>query len=176
MWSRRLFRPRPTGSRPIRRRSRVRSNERWRGVPFVLSAGKALDRRLAEIRVLFKPAPWQIFCNADGCPDSNELVVRIQHNAAVFFTITNKVPGVGLALASKSLDMTYRAAFTEKIPSAYESLLLDVVDGNKDLFVSRQELDAAWDLFTPVLDEIESSDVAPLPYAFGSQGPSLPPT
>ena len=34
-------------------------NERWRGVPFLLSAGKGLDERLCEFRVRFKPQPFQ---------------------------------------------------------------------------------------------------------------------
>ena len=32
-------------------------NERWRGVPFLLSAGKGLDERLCEVRVRFRPQP-----------------------------------------------------------------------------------------------------------------------
>ena len=27
------------------------NNERWKGVPFVMKAGKGLDERLAEVRV-----------------------------------------------------------------------------------------------------------------------------
>ena len=34
-------------------------NDRWRGVPFLLSAGKGLDERLCEFRVRFKAKPWQ---------------------------------------------------------------------------------------------------------------------
>ncbi|KAJ1469054.1 hypothetical protein T484DRAFT_1853016 [Baffinella frigidus] len=31
------------------------NNARWAGVPFVLVAGKALDEKLVDIRVQFKP-------------------------------------------------------------------------------------------------------------------------
>merc|ERR1711972_1010246 len=38
------------------------NNDRWRGVPFLIKAGKALDERKAEIRVQFKEA-----CGANTC-------------------------------------------------------------------------------------------------------------
>jgi glucose-6-phosphate 1-dehydrogenase len=31
------------------------NNARWAGVPFILEAGKALDEKLVDIRVQFKP-------------------------------------------------------------------------------------------------------------------------
>ena len=37
------------------------------------------------------------------------------------------------------------------LPDAYERLILDVVNGDKRLFIRNDELDAAWRLFTPIL-------------------------
>ena len=34
------------------------NNERWKGVPFVMKAGKGLDERLAEVRVRYKSQPY----------------------------------------------------------------------------------------------------------------------
>ena len=42
----------------------------------------------------------------------------------------------------------YREA---RLPDAYERLILDVVNGDKRLFIRNDELEAAWRLFTPVL-------------------------
>merc|ERR1719433_642020 len=51
-------------------------NERWRGVPIMVKAGKALDERKAEIRIQFKEAECQgIF---GGEFPRNELVMRLQ--------------------------------------------------------------------------------------------------
>ena len=36
-------------------------NERWRGVPFVLKAGKATDAKKVEIRVQFKKPAHGVF-------------------------------------------------------------------------------------------------------------------
>ena len=89
----------------------------------------------------------------------------------IHLSIVGKVPGMEINLQSTSLDMYYKAAFSEQIPDAYESLLLDVIRGDKSLFIRSDELRAAWDVFTPVLHEIETRKIIPQPYAFGSTGP-----
>jgi len=68
--------------------------------------------------------------------------------------------------------MLYRSAFSQQIPDAYESLLLDAIRGDKSLFIRSDELQAAWDVFTPVLHEIEARKLVPEPYPFGSTGPA----
>jgi glucose-6-phosphate 1-dehydrogenase len=67
--------------------------------------------------------------------------------------------------------MRYNTAFTEKIPDAYENLLLEVIRGNKELFIRDDELAVAWDVFTPVLHEIDKNALQPEIYEFGSLGP-----
>ena len=52
------------------------NNERWRGVPFVMKAGKGLDERLAEVRVRYKSQPYNKLLV--GPQAKNELVCRIQ--------------------------------------------------------------------------------------------------
>jgi len=146
-------------------------NERWKGVPFLIRAGKGLDRRVNEIRIGFRSLPGNMFCNVHACPEANELVIRVQPDEAIYFTIANKRPGLTMKLETRNLDLQYKSAFAEIIPEAYESLLLDVLRGEKSLFIRRDELAAAWDVFTPVLHEIEKMGGAPEPYEFGGRGP-----
>jgi len=148
------------------------NNPRWQGVPFLITAGKGLDARMTEIRIRFRDVPRSMFCGPDGCPDANELVIRVQPDEAIYLSIVNKVPGMGMKLRSRNLDLQYKAAFAEQIPDAYESLLLDVMRGDKSLFIRSDELRAAWDVFTPVLHEIERRRLVPEPYPFGSRGPA----
>jgi len=147
-------------------------NERWRGVPFLLTAGKGLHSRRTEIRVHFREVPDNRFCDASGCPEPNALIIRVQPDEGVYFRVTTKVPGLGMKLDTQKLDMQYEAAFEALIPEAYESLLLDVLQGEKGLFIRSDELEAAWDIFTPVLHEIEEQNLAPETYPFGSEGPA----
>jgi len=147
-------------------------NRRWDGVPFVIEAGKAMNARINEIRIRFREVPGNIFRSADGAHDDNELVIRVQPDEAIYLRLVHKVPGLATRLASRNLDLRYEAAFSEIIPDAYESLLLDVIRGEKGLFIRGDELAAAWDIFTPALHELESRRAAPEPYAFGSGGPA----
>ena len=144
---------------------------RWQGVPFFISAGKGLDARVTEIRVRFRAMPDNVFCELGSCPLPNELVIRVQPEEAIYLSITNKVPGMGMTLQPTNLDLQYKKAFSALIPDAYESLLLDVIEGDRSLFIQRGELQAAWDIVTPVLHEMEREKIVPESYEFGSRGP-----
>lgn len=146
-------------------------NRRWDGVPFLIRAGKALDARMTEIRIRFRPVPGNIFTSSAGHLANNELVIRVQPDAAISFRIVNKVPGLGITLEESDLDLQYASAFQAAIPDAYECLLLDVIEGDRSLFIRADELEAAWDIFTPVLHELEEKRLKPRGYAFGSAGP-----
>merc|ERR1711953_1401415 len=64
-------------------------NSRWRGVPFMMRAGKGLDERMAEVRITFKGQAFNKL--VDGA--QNELVMRIQPDEAIYLKCMNKVPG-----------------------------------------------------------------------------------
>jgi glucose-6-phosphate 1-dehydrogenase len=150
------------------------NNARWDGVPFLLKAGKALHKRCAEIRVQFGHVPGNLYRDKVGSdPEAaaNELVIRIQPKEAIYLKINNKVPGLGLRLDTSKLDLSYQDTYQKELPDAYERLLLDVVQGDKRLFIRNDELEAAWDLYTPVLHELEAAAVQPELYPYGSRGP-----
>jgi glucose-6-phosphate 1-dehydrogenase len=147
-------------------------NRRWDGVPFFLSAGKALDGRAAEIRVRFKQVPGGLFCVERNCLPPNELVIRVQPDEAILLNVVTMAPGLSVKLAPAQLDLRYAQAFDAQIPDAYECLLLEVLKGDKSLFISAAELAASWDIVTPLLAETDQRRLEPEPYAFGSRGPS----
>lgn len=149
-------------------------NARWDGVPFLLKAGKALHKRQAEIRVQFRHAPGNLYGERQGRVEhvTNELVIRIQPDEAIYLRINNKVPGLGQRLDQTILDLQYKNAYgATELPDAYERLILDVINGDKRLFIRNDELEAAWKLFTPLLDKIEGQKIAPELYPYGSRGP-----
>ncbi len=148
------------------------NNNEWKDVPFVIRAGKGLDSRKSEIRILFRKPEGNIFCKLDCCPPANELIIRIQPDEGIHFNIVSKVPGLKMEFQEKDLELSYKSAFDNTvIPEAYESLLLDVINGEKALFIRNDELEAAWDIFTPVLQQIEKEKIKPQIYKFGSKGP-----
>lgn len=78
-------------------------------------------------------------------------VIRIQPDEAIYLKVNNKIPGLGLNLDVTKLDLTYKQRYNVHLPDAYERLILDVINGDKRLFIRNDELDAAWALFTPIL-------------------------
>jgi len=149
-------------------------NARWDGVPFLMKAGKALHDKRTEIRVQFRHVPGNLYNKNFGTDldqATNELVIRVQPDEAIYLKINNKVPGLGMRLDSSHLNLLYAARYSKEIPDAYERLLLDAIEGERRLFIRSDELDAAWSLFTPVLKEIEEKKMAPEYYPYGSRGP-----
>jgi glucose-6-phosphate 1-dehydrogenase len=142
-------------------------NPRWYGVPFYLSAGKALDTQKTEVVIRFRDLPYSLFPGVVG----NSLRIRVQPNEAIELMVNNKVPGMALESSAVRLNMLYHEEFATELPEAYERLLLDVLRGDRSLFIQRQELAAAWDIVTPLLRRIETERLAPSIYRYGSAGP-----
>jgi glucose-6-phosphate 1-dehydrogenase len=49
---------------------------------------------------------------------------------------------------------------------------VQVLANNHSHFLSAEELDASWRIFTPALHELEQRKIKPEPYPFGSRGPA----
>lgn len=145
------------------------NNERWDGVPFILRCGKALNERKAEVRIQYRDVPGDIF---QGQAKRNELVIRVQPGEAIYVKMVTKTPGMSFDMEETELDLTYGARYKNvKMPDAYERLILDVFCGSQMHFVRSDELAEAWRIFTPILHQIESEHVTPIPYRYGSRGP-----
>lgn len=137
-------------------RTWVNSNT-WRGVPFVMEAGKALDERLCEARLHFR--------------GNNALVLRLQPNPTVYFTTNIKEPGFSEASVAAQFGIKYntRSFPNRPLPEAYTKLVLDALRGRQRNFVRDDELLEAWKIFTPCLRHHEST--LPSSYTHGSAGP-----
>jgi len=146
-------------------------SRRWDGVPFLLRAGKGLEHSLTEICIQFREVAGSVFSGLEGTKSPNRLVIRVQPDEGILFRIANKVPGLDMELALSNLRLHYDSAFQKVIPDAYERLLMDVFNGDKSLFIREDELQAAWDIFTPALHQLEQQALEPKPYPFGSSGP-----
>lgn len=75
----------------------------------------------------------------------NELVFRIQPSEAIYLKFNAKTPGLYSRAMPTEMDLTYKRRFSEqRIPEAYEALILDCLKGDKSNFVRDDELDVAW--------------------------------
>ncbi len=147
-------------------------NWRWQDVPFYLRTGKRLARRVSEVSVAFRPVPHQTFpSSALEASAANRLVVRVQPNQGIRLKVEAKRPGPEMQLATVDLGFSYQDAFGADTPDAYETLLLDVIEGDATLFMRADQVEAAWSVVEPVLQAWTGADEPPASYAAGSWGP-----
>ncbi len=70
------------------------------------------------------------------------------------------------------MEFNYASSFGGSSPEAYERLILDVMAGDATLFMRRDQVEAAWQFVTPILDRWEQAAVRDLPeYQCGTWGP-----
>lgn len=106
-------------------------NWRWSDVPFYVRTGKRLAGDVTEIAVHFKRTPQALFARApEDRIEPNVIVMRIQPDEGIVVTFGAKRPGAEMKTATVHMDFCYRTAFGARLPSAYETLLLDVMQGD----------------------------------------------
>jgi len=151
-------------------------NWRWADVPFYLRTGKRLPKRATEIAVQFKRPPLMLFRGATSEPEPNLLALRIQPDEGILLRFAAKVPELGLDVRNVNMDFTYGSSFATEAPDAYETLILDAMLGDASLFTRTDEVEAAWDIVTPIERAwAASAPDGPLalhPYEAGSWGPA----
>lgn len=143
------------------------NNWRWQGVPFILRTGKRLPRRTSQIVVTFRRPPVALFAEFRGeGVEPNRLVITIQPDEGFDLSFEVKAPEEPYRLETQYLRFRYADVHTG-LPDAYETLLLDVMNGDATLFVRADEVEAAWHLFSPLVDNRPKV----YPYAAGTWGP-----
>jgi glucose-6-phosphate 1-dehydrogenase len=138
-------------------------NWRWKDVPFYLRSGKAMSCRTTQIVVRFHEPPHMLFPNAlTGPRVANRLVIQVQPAEGIQLHFQTKVPDAGMRLRQTELDFRFSQEFRGTMPEAYERLLLDALEGDASLFARADEVEAAWAICDPILEEWERSDKPPL--------------
>ncbi|WCJ26880.1 glucose-6-phosphate dehydrogenase 1 [Euphorbia peplus] len=149
-------------------------NARWDGVPFLIKTGMGLIKHRVEIRIQFNHVPGNLYRERIGHNidmATNELILRDVPDEAILVKINNKIPGLGLQLDASELNLLYKDRYDVDVPDSYEHLLLDVIDGDNHLFMRSDELASAWNILSPLLNEIDKKHIAPELYELGGRGP-----
>jgi len=126
-------------------------NWRWRGVPFYLRTGKRLKKGQSAVSICFKRPPQQLFKNTKIDQISpNWVLMGIQPEECMRMEVTVKEPGLTMKTRTTSMDASFRQE-DEQSTDAYEDLLLDVIEGDRSLFLRYDEVSYAWKVVDPIL-------------------------
>jgi glucose-6-phosphate 1-dehydrogenase len=138
-------------------------NWRWAGVPIFVRAGKALGKRVTEVRLILHDTPRLPFLSTSDKVAANQIVLRIDPD-----------PGLRLQIAAHGdddwrtvhLETLFGADFGEP-PTPYELLLHAALTGEQQYFAREDAIEETWRIVEPLLD----SPPPVIPYAKGSWGP-----
>jgi glucose-6-phosphate 1-dehydrogenase len=148
-------------------------NWRWSNVPFYVRSGKRMQQTISVITVQFKPVPHQSF------PDEaienwqpNRMIINIQPDMGIRIRFQAKKPGLKMQLNPVDMLFNYSDTYTSGIPEGYETLLLDVIEGDATLFMRADQVEAAWEVITPILETWRDNPSVNFPnYMAGTNGP-----
>ena len=148
-------------------------NWRWQDVPFYVRTGKRLHEKSTVITIQFKQAPNFAFPPEAALTwRANRLTISIQPQMDIRLRFQAKRPGQTVALNPVDMTFNYKEAYGDNDPEAYETLLLDVMEGNATLFMRSDQVEAAWKVVMPIQEAWESRPPVDFPnYAPDSWGP-----
>jgi len=137
---------------------------RWAGVPFFIRAGKCLEAKVTEVRVILQSPP-PIGVIGDGTPKEDEMILRIDPDAGACVLIEAKQPGAE-TLRQVPLDLLFEQELGDQ-PGPYERLLSDALAGDPEHFTREDAVEETWRIVQPLLDEPCEIET----YAPGGWGP-----
>ena len=142
-------------------------NERWKDIPFFIRTGKRLPTKVTEIVVNFK-RNHNVFSDKN---QNNVLIFRIQPDEGLLVKFNLKKPGDKTELLNKNLEFHYKKLGKDIISNAYETLILDVFNGNTMLFSRSDFVEKAWEIVDPIVKSIKTKNSKLYAYKAGSWGP-----
>ncbi len=126
-------------------------NWRWRGVPFYLRTGKRMAEARTMVAISFKQPPKHFFRTAHiERPPPNWLIMSIAPEESLRLEISVKEPGLAMKTRQIGLDAPFRCEHHAQT-DAYEGLLMDLIEGDRSLFLRYDEVEWAWRIVDPVL-------------------------
>ncbi|RYE36479.1 MAG: glucose-6-phosphate dehydrogenase [Sphingobacteriaceae bacterium] len=150
-------------------------NWRWQGVPFYVRTGKRLHQSASVISIQFKDVPHPVFpAEATESWQQNRLIISIQPEMSIRLQVQAKRPGVDMVINTVDMVFDYKGTYTTETPEAYETLLLDTMQGDQTLFMRADQVEAAWALIMPILNVWETKKSSKFPnYSSDSWGPEV---
>jgi len=118
------------------------NNNRWKGVPFYILAGKNLKQKLTTINIEYKNSACKLLegvCNFSP----NHLTIEVQPKEGFHVHLNTKIPRKMQTMPVK-MDFCHECEFGMNTPEAYENLIIDVIKGDQSVFIRTDEIEEQW--------------------------------
>ena len=146
-------------------------NWRWSGVPFYLRTGKRMTQDLTIVSLRLKHPPLQLFRETPAEKiEPNWIVLSIQPDESMHIELQAKEPGLDMSTRTLQLHASFRDE-NERQLGAYETLLMDVIEGDHSLFIRFDEVEWSWKVVDPILRQFSLDQGSIQSYPAGSWGP-----
>ena len=132
---------------------------KWQGVKMRIMTGKALKNKFSEIKILYKK---------EDNNESNELLLRLQPDEGISFSLWVKQPGYGHQTNRHALDFSFKD-FYPVLPEAYEQVFFSAINGDHNLFSSNKEVIETWRILDPLQKAWANSSDDLIIYEKGSE-------
>ena len=134
-------------------------NWRWQGVPFYLTSGKRLAKKMTEISIQFRDVPHSMFREVLGeAIGANRITLGIYPDEKITLTFQTKQPGARVCLRPVTMNFDYHQNDTGPVLEAYEKVLLDCILGDHMLFWRQDGVERCWGFLTPILAACEKCE------------------
>jgi glucose-6-phosphate 1-dehydrogenase len=140
-------------------------NDRWRGVPFFVRAGKCLPVTVTEVLVYLKRPTRPVMDDRDP-PLPNYYRFRLTPEMVI--ALGTKVKKAGELMVGERIEMVARYEPPDEM-MPYERLLGDAAEGDDTLFSREDSVEAAWRVVDPILGNVTPV----IEYEPGSWGPPV---
>lgn len=135
------------------------NNDRWKGVPVILEAGKNLEKR-KEIIVTFRHRKLCLCPNGEHY--KNKVLFTLEPKEGITVEFWAKKPGLEFTMEKQKLSFLFRDQRKNvQYVEEYEKLLLDCISGSQLLFVSTDEVKSMWKFIDPII-EAWNKNIVPL--------------
>ncbi len=143
-------------------------NERLKGVPVYIRAGKKLKKTITEISIVFKKPANRLSSHLATINEPNALIYRLFPNEGIVLKFLAKKPDSEADLETSYMQYCYRQIRGgHAFPDPYDRLIMDTIRGEKTFFNHAEEVEAQWTFIDPLV----SNKPKPFMYKGGTWGP-----
>ena len=133
--------------------------EEWKGVPFLIATGKKLKEKISRICIHFKKPVDSLEKLLVCVPDRNILIFDIFPENTVRLKV-NFISPLGFLKCSESVE--WRISLREivgKLIDPYQSLLIDIIKGDRTLFLDDKEVEILWEKTESLIEVVQGKPV-----------------